>query len=204
METATTATGIALFAYFVGSVPVAYLIARAVGGLDIRLAGEGNVGARNVFHEVGTHWGIITFLGDFAKGSIVAVALADAPRWQLALGGLFVLVGHAFPVWLGFLGGKGLSTVGGFGAVLLPWATLLGAVGAGAVWALTRRFMPTLVTVIVVTLVVAPAVGHAFSRVALVFGLFVLVGVKRALDEPRMRDIEAATGWDRLNGGTAS
>lgn len=204
METAIAAVGIAVFAYTVGSIPIGFLIARGVADIDIRNAGEGNVGARNVFHEVGGHWGIITFLGDFAKGALVAVALGGAPRWQLALGGVFVLLGHAFPVWLHYIGGKGLSTVGGFSAILLPWAGLIGAAGAGLVWAITRRFLPTTVTAIVLAIVAAPIVGHAFAHVVTVLCLFALVGVKRAIDEPRMREIEAATGWDRLEGGTAS
>ncbi len=204
METLAAVVGIAAFAYLVGSIPVAFLVARTVGGVDIRDEGEGNVGARNVFHEVGSHWGIITFLGDFAKGALVAVALEGGPRWHLALGGVFVLMGHAFPIWLGYIGGKGLSTVGGFSAVLLPWAGLVGAAGAGLVWVLTRRFLPTTVTAIVLALISEPLVGHSYAHLVVVLGLFVLVGVKRAIDEPRMREVEAATGWDRLEGGTAS
>jgi glycerol-3-phosphate acyltransferase PlsY len=189
-----------LFGYLIGSIPVAHLVARQVAEVDVRTAGEGNVGARNVFHVVGPRWGIVTFLGDFAKGAVVAAVFLGSPSWRLAVAGAAVLVGHAFPVWLGFVGGKGLSTVGGFAAVLLPLGATVGGLAAAAVWAGTRRFLPTLVTVIVVAIVVAPLTGTALSTVAVVVVLFCLTGVKRALDEQRMREVEAETGWNRVWG----
>ncbi len=204
MEGLIEAAAVALTAYALGSFPAAYLIARLASEKDVREIGEGNVGARNVFHVVGSSWGITTFAVDFLKGILAAVLFADGPTWQLPVAGVFVLLGHAFPIWLGFVGGKGLSTVGGFSAVVLPWAAAAGVVASGVAWMLRRRFLPTLVAAIVVTIVAAPLLGYELTSVALVIGLFGLTGVKRALDEPRMRRIEARTGWDRLHGGTAS
>lgn len=195
--------GTAVVAYLIGSFPAAYLVARHATGADIREVGEGNAGARNVFHEVGAVWGLATFFADFGKGALVALLFVDAPRWQLLLAGMFAFVGHAYPVWLRFVGGKGLATVGGFSVVLVPWAAVLGGAGAGVAWALTRRFLPATVAAIVVAVVAAPIVGYDVSVAASIIGLFALVGLKRALDEPRMREIEARTGWDRLHGGTS-
>lgn len=202
MESVTEALGTAMFAYLVGSIPAAYVIARYVVGADVREIGEGNAGARNVFHEVGRFWGFATFLADFGKGAIVAAVFIGSPTSQIFLAGAFVFLGHAYPVWLRFVGGKGLATVGGFSVVLVPWAAVIGGAASGVVWTLSRRFMPTTVAAIVAAIVAAPVVGYRMVVVASVLGLFVLTGVKRALDEPRMRRIEAQTGWDRSAGGT--
>jgi len=189
-----------LGSYLIGSIPAAYLIARLVGSVDIRQTGEGNVGARNVFHVVGPAWGIVAFVADFAKGILVATLHLGQPGWRLAVAGASVLAGHAYPLWLRFVGGKGLSTVGGFGVVLMPVAAAIGAGAAAVAWGSTRVFMPTLVTVIVVAIVAGPLVGTPWHRLAIVTALFALTGVKRALDESRMREIEASTGWHRTRG----
>lgn len=204
MDELVAGTGTVVLAYLIGSFPAAYLVARAVADADVREIGEGNAGSRNVFHEVGPRWGIVTFLADFGKGALVALLFLSAPSWQLVLAGVAVFAGHAFPVWLSFVGGKGLATVGGFSVVLVPWAAVIGGAGAGVAWALTRRFLPATVAAIVLSLVVAPVLGYEMWVPAAIIGLFVLVGVKRAFDEPRMREIEARTGWDRLRGGTTS
>ena len=187
-------------AYLIGSIPVPYLVARLVADVDVRAAGEGNVGARNVFHVVGASWGIVAFVADFGKGALVAALFGGETVWKLALAGGAVLLGHAFPVWLGFVGGKGLSTIGGFTVVLMPWAAVIGTAAAAATWAMSKRFLPTTVVAIVVSIIAGPATGVSWSVVATVVGLFALTGVKRALDERRMRVVEARTGWDRVRG----
>lgn len=189
-----------LVGYLVGSVPAAWLIARVAQGVDVRHEGEGNAGARNVFHVAGPVWGIATFVADFSKGAVVAALFRSQPWWQLALAGAAVFIGHAYPVWLRFLGGKGLSTVGGFTAVVMPLPTLIGCACGAVAWGTTRKFLPTTVVAIVATIVAAPLVGVEAVTVGTVIGLFALTGVKRALDEGRMREVEAATGWDRDTG----
>jgi glycerol-3-phosphate acyltransferase PlsY len=202
MDTVSTFVAIALTAYLVGSIPFAYLVGRWGNGIDLRLAGEGNVGARNVFHVVGPGWGITVFFLDATKGAAVGLALRNLRPWQLAVGGVAVVVGHALPVWLGFLGGKGVATASGFFTALFPVAALLGGVAAGAAFAGTRRFLPTTVVAIVVALVSAAALGGSMAAWAIAVSLFVLAGLKRALDEPRMRRVEASTRWNRATGGT--
>jgi glycerol-3-phosphate acyltransferase PlsY len=202
MDTAITGGTIAVAAYLVGSIPCAYLIARRIAGVDLRVAGEGNVGARNAYHVVGPMWGVVVFLMDVTKGGVVGLALRDRPTWQLTLGGIAVVAGHAFPIWLGFLGGKGVATAGGFGIALLLPAAALGGAGAGAVFALTRRFLPAVIVGIIGSFAAAALLGKPAGTMGIVVTLFALTGVKRAVDEPRMRRIEAATGWDRATGGT--
>jgi len=202
MDTASTFASIALTAYLVGSIPFGYLVGRLVGGVDLRIAGEGNVGARNTFHVVGPRWGVGVFAMDAAKGTAVGAVLRDAPPWQLAVGGVAVLVGHALPVWLGFIGGKGVATASGFFTALFPVAAVVGGVGAGAAFIATRRFLPAVIVGIVAALVAAASTGSSAAQWAIALSLFVLAGIKRGLDEPRMRRIEAATGWDRAAGGS--
>lgn len=202
METVVTGGTIAVLSYLVGSIPSAYLVGRRVAGVDMRIAGEGNVGARNAYHVVGPMWGVAVFLMDATKGGVVGLALRDRPTWQLVLGGVAVIAGHAFPIWLGFVGGKGVATAGGFGMALLLPAAVLGGAGAGAVFAITRRFLPTVIVAIIGTFVAAALLGEPAGTMGIVVSLFALAGVKRALDEPRMRRIEEATGWDRATGGT--
>jgi len=139
---------------------------------------------------------------DVAKGGVVALALHNRPAWQLTVGGVAVIVGHGFPLWLGFVGGKGVATASGFGIALFLPAAALGGAGAGAVFAVTRRFLPTLIVAIVGSFVAAMFLGEGAATLGIVVSLFALTGVKRALDEPRMREIEASTGWDRAAGGT--
>jgi acyl phosphate:glycerol-3-phosphate acyltransferase len=203
MGTVGTAVAIAVIAYLIGSIPSAYIVGRLVAGIDIRVAGEGNVGARNAYHVVGHGWGVAVCLIDAAKGGVVAVALRDRPTWQLMLGGVAVIAGHGFPLWLGFVGGKGVATASGFGVALFLPAAVIGAAGAGAVFAMTRRFLPALVVAIVGSLAAAMVMGGGAVTLGVVLALFALTGVKRALDEPRMREIEASTGWDRAAGGTS-
>ena len=202
MDTTWIVLGTALVAYALGSFPTAFLVGRLARGVDLRREGEGNVGARNAFHEVGHRWGLVVFAVDIAKGAAVALLFARSPLWQLAVAGSFLVLGHAYPVWLGFVGGKGLASAGGFTIALFPWAALIGGAASGAVWLLTHRFLPTLVTVTVVAFAAAPVTGGEVPVIGVALGTFLLVALKRVVDEPRMRRIEARTGWDRVHGGS--
>jgi acyl-phosphate glycerol 3-phosphate acyltransferase len=120
-------------AYLVGAIPFGYLVARA-RGVDIFAQGSGNIGATNVGRVLGVRYGVLVLLLDFAKGAgPVAAALAlrgalSGSFWQqgwLEVGaGLAAFLGHLYPVWLGFRGGKGVATGAGAVAVLLPGPTL--------------------------------------------------------------------------------
>ncbi len=125
---------ISLAGYLLGSIPFGVLLAR-LKKIDLRQHGSGNIGATNVARTLGRGAGILTLVGDAAKG-LAAVALADAflvdPR-QVALVGLLAFLGHLFSVFLKFKGGKGVATGLGVFLYLMPWATL----SSFAVFALT-------------------------------------------------------------------
>ena len=126
---------IAVISYLLGSIPFGYLLVRIFRGEDVRQTGSGNIGATNVSRKSPV-LGAVTLLLDAAKGS-VAVALsyvladrllAGPPALEyLGVGALFAVIGHVFPVWLKFRGGKGVAT--GLGAFLLiaPKAVLIAA-----------------------------------------------------------------------------
>ena len=111
-----------VIAYLIGSIPAAYLVTRLVKGGDVRQMGGGNVGARNVFREVGKVPGVVVGLFDVGKG-VVAVAIArwilDVSLPFLLVSGLVVVFGHIWPVYLKFRGGNGLAAALGVLAVLL-------------------------------------------------------------------------------------
>jgi acyl phosphate:glycerol-3-phosphate acyltransferase len=118
---------IPMAAYLLGSIPFGLLLTRVFGRGDVRKAGSGNVGATNVTRVAGPLAGILTLVLDAAKGS-VAVWLAErfsgeSAAWMVAAG-LTALLGHCFPVWLGFRGGKGVATAAGMFLVLSPLALL--------------------------------------------------------------------------------
>ena len=99
-----------LVGYLTGSVPFAYLLARRVG-IDVRLAGSGNVGAANVLRTTGVWRGVLVMTLDVAKG-MTAVALAHVSSGGggiAALSGTAAVVGHIYPIWLRFHGGKGVA-----------------------------------------------------------------------------------------------
>ena len=112
--------------YFLGSVPFGYLFARAVGGVDIRTLGSGNIGATNVGREIGRGWGILVFILDVLKGFLPAYAALSAGGAFLgAVAGLAAIVGHNWPFFLGFRGGKGVATSCGVFLALFPLGVLI-------------------------------------------------------------------------------
>jgi glycerol-3-phosphate acyltransferase PlsY len=125
MWISATLLAIPFGAYLLGSIPFGLLLAELFGGEDVRKAGSGNIGATNVARVVGPLAGILTLIFDMAKG-IAAVWLAgrvsnDSATWMM-IAAVGVLIGHCFPVWLKFKGGKGVATALGVFLALCPLA----------------------------------------------------------------------------------
>lgn len=137
-----TIAGVALISYLIGSVPAGYLAGR-IAGIDIRKAGSGNIGATNVLRVLGKRYGYPVFVFDFVKGTAaVEISIfifnnthhAEVSRELCAiLAGVSSVIGHSYPVWLGFKGGKGVATSFGVVFGLIP----LAAVIAVTVWLIT-------------------------------------------------------------------
>lgn len=124
-------------AYLTGSIPFALLLARRWGTRDLHRIGSGNIGAANVFRASGAAAGVLVALLDIGKGAVgvsLALRLNDSGP-ALACAGLAAIVGHVYPVWLRFRGGKGVATACGVFAVLAPAATLPACVAfAAGLW----------------------------------------------------------------------
>lgn len=116
-----------LLAYFLGAIPFGVILATLWGGRDIRESGSGNIGATNVARVVGPLAGALTLVFDIAKGAgavLLAEKLSNGSAKWMMIAGLAALVGHCFPVWLKFKGGKGVATAAGVFLVLSPPACL--------------------------------------------------------------------------------
>jgi len=116
-------------AYLLGSIPVGWLIANIFYHKDIRQEGSGNIGATNALRIFGTKIGILVLLLDMLKG-IMAVLIAKqvipGAHPLVSIAGLVAILGHIFPVWLKFRGGKGVATAAGVFAALAPLGLLIG------------------------------------------------------------------------------
>lgn len=111
----------AILSYLIGSIPFSFLTAKYLGGIDIRNYGSGNTGATNVFRTLGKKSGAIAFGGDFLKGFIVAMLVKIFIGIDVAVVcSVFAVIGHCYPVFLGFKGGKGVATTGGTIFALYP------------------------------------------------------------------------------------
>ena len=128
---------IALFGYLLGSVPTGLVLTRLFSKVDPRKSGSQNIGATNIYRTAGKTLGILTLVGDVFKGAIpvvVAIQLGVSNRW-IAIAGLSAVLGHVFPIFLGFKGGKGVATALGAYLIMSPVAVLIEFfVFAGLVW----------------------------------------------------------------------
>lgn len=129
-------------AYLIGGVPFGYLIAKAVTGEDVRASGSGSTGATNVVRKAGLAAGLATYALDVLKGAAALWAadhfLGGAARPMPGAAGLAAVLGHMFPVYLGFRGGKGVAVGVGVFLVLSPVAVAAALAVWGVTFALTR------------------------------------------------------------------
>ena len=165
-----------LVAYLLGSIPFGYLLTRLSGRGDIRDVGSGNIGATNVLRTGSKGLAAATLLLDFAKGAL-AVWIGQQPPFagseNFAAAG--VLIGHLYPIWLGFRGGKGVATLLGILAILLPAAALVYALVWIGLLVAARISSVAGVTAAISAPVTAAALGrHDLFPMLLGFALLVL------------------------------
>ncbi|MGB0906558.1 MAG: glycerol-3-phosphate 1-O-acyltransferase PlsY [Maricaulaceae bacterium] len=160
--------------YILGSIPFGLLIARATGQGDIRQIGSGNIGATNVLRTGRKDLAFITLLLDAGKAGVAALItlhFISAPYHLIA--GAAALIGHCFPVWLGFKGGKGVAT---FFGVLFAVHWPLG-LAAGAIWLLTAftTRMSSLGALIAALAVPFIAYGMGYNNIAVMTAILAVV-----------------------------
>jgi glycerol-3-phosphate acyltransferase PlsY len=128
---------IALFGYLLGSIPTGLILAKLFSKVDPRKIGSKNIGATNIFRSAGRTLGILTLAGDLLKGAVpvvIAIQWGESDVW-IAIAGLTPLLGHIFPIFLGFKGGKGVATALGVYLVISPIAVLIEfLIFTGIVW----------------------------------------------------------------------
>jgi glycerol-3-phosphate acyltransferase PlsY len=132
-----------LLAYLAGSIPFSLLIGRWVGGIDLRQHGSGNVGATNVGRVLGWKWGVVALILDALKGvaptGLLPLLYNGPGRGHLAVGcGVCAILGHMFPCWLKFRGGKGVATSLGVVSMLAPQAALAAFITFAICFAISR------------------------------------------------------------------
>lgn len=174
-----------VIAYFYGSIPFGFLAARWLRGVDIREVGSGNIGATNAARVLGFRYFPLIFLLDMTKGllpALIASALLRTPEfdpspWTLAAGFGGVL-GHVFPVYLKFNGGKAVAAGTGLFLVAVPWAVLIAA-GVWAVVFAIWRYVSLASICAALSLPVAVVVVHGdpFGTGAWGFGLALVAGL---------------------------
>jgi len=118
---------VVLLGYILGSIPTAYIIGRLLKGKDIRQMGDGNVGARNAYHELGHKAGVIVFFLDVTKGALPVLIAQAASLSQVAvlIAGVATIVGHNWPIFIGFRGGRGEATTIGILLALITQPMLI-------------------------------------------------------------------------------
>ena len=173
----TLAIVVVLLAYLLGSIPFSYLVARR-RGVDVRRVGSGNVGATNVMRNVGTAAGLAAFALDFLKGMAASLlALRLAPEAPLpAVAAVTVVLGHMYPVWLRFKGGKGVATGAGAFLPLAPLPTAGALLAFALVLAATRYASIASIVGTMTLAVLAFVLGHPASvaRAAATAGVLIL------------------------------
>ena len=140
---AATLWGLVVLGYFLGSIPFGYLLVRATGGGDIRQIGSGNIGATNVARTSGWSVGIATLLLDAAKGFLAVWLSGHFTGGDVRImifAGLAAILGHVFPVWLQFKGGKGVATALGV-FLAICWTATAAAVLLFLLVALFYRYV---------------------------------------------------------------
>jgi glycerol-3-phosphate acyltransferase PlsY len=123
--------------YLIGSVPTGYIVVRLVKGVDIRTIGSGSIGATNVRRAMGQGWAVFVSIADMLKGTLallVTATSASTESWLLSLAGFAVVMGHNYPLWLKFKGGKGVATTYGVVFFLWPYESFAVALLSGAIW----------------------------------------------------------------------
>ena len=174
---------IAMIAYLIGSIPFGWLMGKLFFKEDIRASGSGNIGATNALRRFGTKAGVIVLLLDLSKG-LVVMGLANRylmpQSLDYTLAAAFVILGHIYPIWLGFKGGKGVATAAGAFIMIAPLPLVI-ALLAFIITVFISRYVSLGSIVAALTLLVCMGIYHVYKPmhysmlilVALLVGLII-------------------------------
>jgi len=187
-----------ILSYLVGSIPWSLLAARLLGGVDLRRVGSGNLGATNVFRALGAWTALAVLALDAAKGVVAVLLIARLAPAALGAGGvatlcgLAAILGHMFPFYLGFRGGKGIATSAGVFAALEPtafWVCLgvfaISFLASGGIVSL-GSLLGSLALPIAIGIAAAARDSVDWTRLLLVCALVVVVWVRHAANIRRL------------------
>jgi glycerol-3-phosphate acyltransferase PlsY len=180
-------------AYLLGSLPTAFLISKRIKHVDIRAVGDGNMGARNTFHEIGPRFGVTVAVIDFLKGALpvfLAYVIGLSLGWQI-LAGILAILGHDFPVFAGFKGGQGTATSLGTMAVLFPVPTLIGLASYGLLFLIIKNSNISC-SIGGAMIAVMLGVWHQWPLLVYAVAVFIFIPIKLLIDSPRRRAIETS------------
>ena len=186
-----------IIGYLLGSIPTAYIVSRVRKGIDIRNIGSRNMGGANVMREIGAREGVLVGLIDVAKGAgaiLIAQALAIPELWVFGAG-FAALVGHNFPVFARFRGGRGAATIIGIFFVLAPEAMLITLVIVAIPFFTTRKFGAALLIgfALLPLFIWLLESSLALVRYALVIDAFMLIrnlsGIKQIMSKGIIKDM---------------
>ena len=187
------AAAVLVGAYLMGSVPTGLWVSRVVAQRDIRLMGDGNMGARNVSRNLGVGAGVLVAVIDFCKGAF-AVLLAQTAGlplgWQMAAGTSAVL-GHDFPVFAGFHGGQGFASTCGVFLALMPLETAIGLLAFAFVYALSHHSDLSSGSGMGLTFLLGILLGRPWPLLLYVVIMFLLIPAKTfLLDAPHRQQVQ--------------
>ncbi|MTT31262.1 glycerol-3-phosphate 1-O-acyltransferase PlsY [Terrilactibacillus sp. BCM23-1] len=168
-----------VLAYLIGSVSFSYLITKKIKKVDIRKEGSGNAGATNTLRVLGIGPAIGVLILDVLKG-VMAILIAQALHldlWAVALSGLCAILGHNFPVFFGFKGGKGVATTIGVFIMLLPIPFVIAGIIGLVLIAITRYVSLGSIILIILTPTLSLIIGHYSNSITAIGFLIVILAV---------------------------
>jgi len=191
---------ICLLSYLIGDIPFAFIFSKMVKRIDIRYEGEGNVGARNVLHIIGKPYGILVALLDFSKGFVIALLCLSfkLPFYITVIAGFSVVLGHDFPVFLKFKGGKGVATALGFLLGLYPIPTFAALFLMLIIFSIKRYYLFAMaIGIASLPVLWMPLFKHSIKEIIFTVSFLSFLGIKRIIDIPHMRRVRETSGWDK-------
>jgi len=164
--------GLIIAAYLIGSIPMGLIFGKLIWKKDLRRFGSHNIGATNAWRILGRKAGLLIFILDFIKGQLGVLlgAYLLASPGAMVVGGLFAVLGHIFPIFIGFKGGKGVATGLGVISALMPKVTLIVVV----VWVVLTLITRYVSVASIVAAVLTPILAAVFKE-PIIYFLFALV-----------------------------